>query len=322
MNSLLYVTTVLIWGTTWIAISMQSGPVPVVVSVFYRFALAAGLLLLVLWLTGRLRHLAARDHVFCLLQGMCVFGFNFCCFYTANAYINSGLESVLFSLATVFNAINGVIFFRQQVTRRLLWANLLGFLGILSLFWHDLSGAGMNTGVLLGIGLSLLGTYGFSLGNMISVRHQARGLDLLSTNAYAMGYGALVMLLIAVVSGAEFSIEWTAGYLGSLAYLALFGSVIGFATYFALIGRIGAGPAAYATVMFPLIALGMSTLFEGYQWTSNAIVGLILILLGNAVMFYRPKRVAAAPMRTFQDPRGCEESQRGKVGDDAPEHKY
>ncbi len=295
MNALLYITTVLIWGTTWIAISMQSGSVPVLVSVFYRFALAAGLLLLVLILTSRLRRVSLRDHGFCVLQGMCVFGFNFCCFYAANAYINSGLESVLFSLATVFNALNGVLFFRQRLTQRLLLANLLGFIGILSLFWHDLTGAGMNADVLLGIGLSLLGTYGFSLGNMISVRHQTRGLDLLSTNAYAMGYGALVMLLLAWISGASFSILWTPAYLGSLLYLALFGSVIGFATYFALIGRIGAGPAAYATVMFPLIALGMSTLFEGYQWTSSAILGLILILLGNAVMFYRPRKPLERP---------------------------
>jgi len=290
MNAVLYITTVLIWGTTWIAISMQSGSVPVLVSVFYRFALAAGLLLVVLMLFGRLRRLSLRDHGFCVLQGMCVFGFNFCCFYTANAYINSGLESVLFSLATVFNALNGVVFFRQRLTRRLLLANLLGFIGILSLFWHDLMGAGMNADVLLGVGLSLLGTYGFSLGNMISVRHQARGLDLLSTNGYAMGYGALVMLALALVSGASFSILWTPAYIGSLLYLALFGSVIGFAAYFALIGRIGAGPAAYATVMFPLIALGMSTLFEEYQWTGSAVLGLVLILLGNAVMFYRPRR--------------------------------
>ncbi|SDR78391.1 Threonine/homoserine efflux transporter RhtA [Halopseudomonas sabulinigri] len=290
MNAVLYVTTVLIWGTTWIAISMQSGSVSVLVSVFYRFALAAGLLLVVLMLFGRLRRLSRRDHGFCVLQGMCVFGFNFCCFYAANAYINSGLESVLFSLATVFNALNGVLFFRQRLTRRLLVANLLGFVGILSLFWHDLTGSSMSADVLLGIGLSLLGTYGFSLGNMISVRHQARGLDLLSTNAYAMGYGALVMLTLAWLTGASFGILWTPAYIGSLLYLALFGSVIGFAAYFALIGRIGAGPAAYATVMFPLIALGMSTLFEGYQWTGSAVLGLVLILLGNAVMFYRPRR--------------------------------
>ena len=294
MNAFLYAATVLIWGTTWIAISMQTGTVPVLVSVFYRFAIAASLMLLVLWVSGRLQKLGRNDHLFCLLQGMCVFGFNFVCFYTANAYINSGLESVLFSLAILFNALNGVLFFGKRITRRLMLANLLGFGGIVSLFWHDLTDGQMSSGTLLGIGLSMLGTYGFSLGNMVSVRFQQRRLDLLTTNAWAMGYGALTMLALALATGASFAIEPTPAYIGSLLYLALIGSVIGFATYFSLIGRIGAGPAAYTTVMFPLIALGMSTLFEGYHWTGAAVVGLVLILLGNVVMFYQP-RAAAVP---------------------------
>lgn len=294
MNAILYAATVLIWGTTWIAISMQTGNVSVLVSVFYRFAIAASLMLLVLGVSGRLQKLGRNDHLFCLLQGMCVFGFNFVCFYTANAYINSGLESVLFSLAILFNALNGVLFFGKRITRRLMLANLLGFAGIVSLFWHDLTDGQMSSGTLLGIGLSMLGTYGFSLGNMVSVRFQQRRLDLLTTNAWAMGYGALTMLALALATGASFAIEPTSAYIGSLLYLALIDSVIGFATYFSLIGRIGAGPAAYTTVMFPLIALGMSTLFEGYHWTGAAVVGLVLILLGNVVMFYQP-RAAAVP---------------------------
>ena len=297
MNAILYAATVLIWGTTWIAISMQTGTVPVLVSVFYRFAIAAALMLLVLGVSKRLQRLGRSDHLFCLLQGMCVFGFNFVCFYTANAYINSGLESVLFSLAILFNALNGVLFFGRRITRRLMLANVLGFAGIVSLFWHDLTGGEMSSGTLLGIGLSLLGTYGFSLGNMISVRFQQRKLDLLTTNAWAMGYGALTMLGLALVTGASFDIEQTPAYIGSLLYLALIGSVVGFATYFSLIGRIGAGPAAYTTVMFPLIALGMSTLFEGYQWTGAAVFGLALILVGNVVMFYQPRAAAAVIQR-------------------------
>ena len=145
-----------------------------------------------------------------------------------------------------------------------------------------------------GIGLSLLGTYGFSLGNMISVRHQRRGLDILSTNAYAMGYGASAMLLLALLRGDAFTVDWSPTYIGSLLYLAIVGSIIGFAAYFALVGRIGAGAAAYATVLFPLIALGLSTVFEGYQWSGMAVIGLVLILFGNLVMFYRPRPSAAA----------------------------
>lgn len=294
MNVFLYAATVLIWGTTWIAISMQTGTVAPLVSVFYRFALAAVLMLVVLSLLGRLRRISARDHLFCVLQGICVFGLNFYCFYTANAYINSGLESVLFSLATLFNAVNSAVFFGVRPGRRLLWANLLGLVGIVCLFWHDLQSAQLSSAALTGIGLSLLGTFGFSLGNMISVRHQRRGLNVLSTNSYAMGYGALAMLALALLRGEAFIVDWSIGYIGSLLYLSLIGSVIGFAAYFALVGRIGAGAAAYATVLFPLIALGLSTLFEGYQWTGMAVVGLVLILLGNLVMFYRPRPSAAA----------------------------
>ncbi|UJJ31330.1 DMT family transporter [Halopseudomonas maritima] len=295
MNATLYAATVLIWGTTWIAIAMQSGPVPSAVSVFYRFALASLLLLAVLLVTGRLRRIGPRDHLFCLLQGLCVFSFNFYCFYSANAYINSGLEAVLFSMATLFNAINAVLFFGQRLEARLVRANLLGLVGIVCLFWHDLSAAHLGQDTLIGIGLCLLGTYGFSLGNMISVRHQARRLDVFSTNAYAMGYGAVAMLLLVWWRGDSFALLWTPAYLGALLYLAVIGSVVGFAVYFMLIGRIGAGPAAYATVLFPLIALGMSTLFEGYRWSGMAIVGLALIICGNLLLFHRPRPVVTSP---------------------------
>ncbi|WP_221799774.1 DMT family transporter [Oceanobacter mangrovi] len=297
MNAFLYLTTVLIWGTTWIAIALQAGDVAPMVSVFYRFVLAAGVLMVGLLLTRKLKPLAGRDHLFCLLQGMCVFCFNFLCFYTAVAYISSGLESVIFSMATLFNAINGVIFLKQQVTRKLMLANLLGLVGMISLFWRDIQQDGFGGEVLLGVGLCLLGTYGFSLGNMISARHQRRGLDVFSTNAWAMSYGAVTMLMVILLSGTEFGFEATASYVSALLYLAIFGSVIGFGSYFLLIGRVGTGPAAYATVMFPLVALSVSTVFEGYQWSLSAVVGLLLILLGNAVMFVKRwpgQRVAVA----------------------------
>lgn len=292
MNALLYLLVVLIWGTTWIAITLQQqGNVAITVSIFYRFALAAGVMMIFLLLVRRLRHLALRDHLFCVAQGFCVFAFNFYCFYHAAAYISSGLESVIFSMAVLFNAINGMIFFRQRLSPNLLPASILGMTGIVALFWHDLTATQIAPELLKGIGLSLLGTYGFSLGNMISSRHQRRGLDILSTNAYAMTYGAVLMGLFSLIQHHSFTIELTPSYLGSLLYLAIFGSVIAFAAYFSLIGRIGASGAAYSTLLFPLVALTLSTFYEGYHWHLNAIIGLLLILLGNLVMFSKPGRV-------------------------------
>jgi drug/metabolite transporter (DMT)-like permease len=289
MNTLLYLAVVLIWGTTWIAITMQQeGSVAIPVSIAYRFLLSAAVMFLILLALRRLRTISPRDHLFCLLQGFCVFGFNFYCFYHAAAYISSGLESVIFSMAVLFNAVNSMIFFRQRPSPNLLPAALLGLIGIVALFWQDLVATQMAPELLKGIGLSALGTYGFSLGNMLSARHQRRGLDILSTNTYAMSYGALLMMGIALAQGTSFHIEFTARYLGSLFYLAIFGSVIAFAAYFSLLGRIGAGAAAYSTLLFPLVALTISTLYEGYQWHLNAVIGLCLILLGNLVMFSKP----------------------------------
>ncbi|HFQ7085855.1 TPA: DMT family transporter [Raoultella planticola ATCC 33531] len=290
MNAILYGLVVVIWGTTWIAIFLQQGPVSAPVSIFWRFAVASVTMLAILLATRRLRPLALRDHLFCVVQGCCVFCFNFWCFYTAAAHINTGLESVIFSMAVLFNAINGFIFFRQQPPARFWLAVALGLVGIITLFWDDLLSNGLNASLLWGIGLSALGTYGFSLGNMLSMRHQRRGLETLTTNSWAMLYGTLVMGAIALVRGDNFTPQWTLSYMGALLYLALFGSVIAFGAYFTLVGRIGAGKAAYSTLLFPLVALTISTFYEGYVWHSNAVVGLALILVGNLVMFARPEQ--------------------------------
>ena len=266
MNALLYGLVVVIWGTTWIAIFLQQGPVAAPVSIFWRFAVASATMMIVLVALRRLRRLALRDHLYCMLQGCCVFCFNFWCFYTAAAHINTGLESVIFSMAVLYNAINSFIFFGQRPPA-----------------------SGWSASLLTGIGLSALGTYGFSLGNMISMRHQRNGLETMTTNAWAMLYGTVVMGLIALFRGDNFMPEWTVSYMGALLYLALFGSVIAFGAYFTLVGRIGPGKAAYSTLLFPLVALSISTVYEGYVWHLNGIVGLLLILGGNMVMFTKPE---------------------------------
>lgn len=289
MNLMLYLAVVLIWGTTWIAIFLQqeAAATPVYVAVFWRFLLASVVMLVILKLFKRLRSLDRRDHLFCMAQGCCVFGFNFVCFYHAAALISTGLESVIFSMAVLYNALNSWIFFRQRPSARLLPAAVLGLGGIVALFWHDIQAAHPAPQLLWGVGLSALGTLGFSFGNMISTRHQRQQRDVLTTNSYAMLYGATVMLMMALLQGDALAPALNLQWLGAMGYLALFGSVLGFGAYFTLVGRIGASQAAYSTLLFPLVALTLSTLYEGYQWHNNAIVGLVMILAGNMVMFVR-----------------------------------
>ena len=125
---------------------------------------------------------------------------------------------------------------------------------------------------------------------MVSVRNQAAGLPIVQTNGYGMGYGGLLMALWATGQGLPFSFDFGAGYVLSLFYLALFGSVLAFGSYLTLLGRIGPARAAYAMVLFPLVALALSTLFEGYQWTAAAFAGMVLVVIGNVLALAVGKR--------------------------------
>ncbi|MGE8497885.1 MAG: DMT family transporter [Pseudomonas sp.] len=295
MNLSLYLLTVLIWGTTWIALKLQLGEVAIAASIAYRFALAAAVLFAVLLLSGRLQKLDGRGQAICLVQGLCLFCVNFMCFYTASQWIPSGLVAVIFSTATLWNALNARIFFKQRIAANVLAGGALGLLGLGMLFWPELAGHEASRETLMGIGLSLLGTLCFSAGNMLSSLQQKAGLKPLTTNAWGMLYGALMLVMICLVSGTPFAFEWNTRYIGSLLYLAIPGSVIGFTAYLTLVGRMGPERAAYCTVLFPVVALNISVFVEGYQWTPTALFGLLLVMLGNVLVFRKPKAVVAAP---------------------------
>ncbi|MBB4574705.1 DMT family transporter [Rhizobium lentis] len=286
-NVVLFIATVLIWGTTWIAIAMQVGPVPVLVSVFYRFALAAVILVAILAAMRRLKVPALRDQPFILAQALCLFSLNFICFYNAAAFVPSGLISVIFSLATIYNAVNARLFFGDRITGRTLFAAALGATGLLLLFGDEVV-VDFDMGTLKGIGLAALGTLFFSLGNMASRRNSAAGISPLTANAWGMTYGAIILLVLIAVTRTPIVAPSGVTYLAALLYLSTIGSVIGFTTYLMLVSRIGSSRAAYATVLFPIVALSLSTVFEGYHWSGLGLIGLALTLLGNVIIFARP----------------------------------
>jgi len=283
-NFILFAATVLIWGTTWIAIAFQVGEVPLITSVFYRFALAGVVFVAALVVLGKLKRPAKWRFV--LLQALCLFSFNFIAFYNATALMPSGLVSVVFSLATIFNAINARVFFGDKVELRTVLAGAIGAVGLVLLFWRDITGE-LNWDVVLGIAWAAGGTMLFSLGNMASRRNSVEGTTPVTANAWGMCFGALVLLLVMAVTQTPMTMPNDTLYIGALVYLAVIGSVVGFTTYLMLVARMGSAKAGYATVLFPVVALFASTLFEGYQWHATAIVGIGLTMLGNVVMFAR-----------------------------------
>lgn len=278
---LLYAAVVLIWGTTWSAIPFQLGVVAEEVSVAYRFGFAALILYAYAFVSRRQILLPARAYPFVFLQGALLFCVNYFFVYYGTAYLTSGIVAVLFSAIIVLNAILERLFFARRIATRFWIAALIGITGIGLIFWPEINKLSPTDHSVYGGMLVLFGTFIASLGNMAAVVNTNKGLPVLAVNAHAMAFAAVLSLVIAAALGREFNFSMRADFVLSLAYLSVFGSAVAFGCYLALLRRIGASRASYSTVLFPIVALLMSTLLEGYRWTTLAIVGMLLALIGN-----------------------------------------
>jgi drug/metabolite transporter (DMT)-like permease len=291
-NLLLYSTTVLIWGSTWLVITFQLGTVDPTLSVAYRFTLASLLLLAFAMLRKINLRFTARQHVFFGLQGALLFSLNYLLVYLAELRLTSGLVAVVFSMLVFLNILIGALFLGTPVRLNVVVGAIIGLLGISLVFLPELSAFSLQDRGFVGLLLGLGGTLFASMGNIVAARNQREGLPVIQTNAFGMGYGAILMFAIALITGTPFRFETTLTYIASLVYLALFGSVIAFGAYLTLLGRIGADRAAYNSLLFPLVALGISTLFEGYRWSMPALVGVFLVLAGNFLVLSRRRKMA------------------------------
>jgi drug/metabolite transporter (DMT)-like permease len=277
----LYGSTVIIWGTTWLAIKFQLGSVDPMVSVLYRFIVAALTLFLYCKLRGLKMRFRLKDHIFMALQGLVLFSVNYWLIYLAEVHVTSGLVAVIFSSIVFMNMVNGAVLLGSPIRSTVVLGGAIGVLGIMLVFWPQLLSFSLSDKTALGLLLSIVSTFMASLGNIISARHQQNNLPVVQTNAYGMAYGVGIIGVISVASGKTFSFEMSLPYVGSLFYLSLFGTVIAFGCYLKLIGKIGADRAAYATMLFPIVALGISTVYEGYQWAPHNVIGMAVVLIGN-----------------------------------------
>ncbi len=288
-NLLLYTITVVIWGSTWIAITFQLGAVAPMVSIAHRSMLAALLIFLYLVLRRRLSPLSWRDHGMVFMQGLCLFSGNYIFIYAASAELPSGLVAVVFSTQVILNMVNGAIFLRLPTSPVTLLGAGIGLVGMLAVFLPQVESFSLTDASLRALVLCFIGTCCASFGNIFAARNSRDGLPVLVCNAWGMLYGAVTLYAVALLTGTPIVVDWSFAYVASLLYLAIFGSVIAFWAYVTLIGQIGPGRAAYSSLMFPVVALLISTLFEGYQWTLSGLAGFALVLAGNWLVMHRGK---------------------------------
>ena len=279
----------LCWGTTWYAITLQFGVVDPIVSVSYRFALAAALLFA--WCAFRRQtiRLTSAQHLWAFGVGAVTFAFNYPLVYLAEERVTSAVVAVMFASMAFINLIGFRIAFGQRAPV-LAWAAAgLGIAGVALLSWEELASANFGAGALIGITLTLLAVVAAVVGNIFARRNELLNVGIAASTGWAMGYGALILAVFATLTGRPWAFEATWPYMLSLLHLTLNGSVIAFLLYYGLARRRGYATASYISALAPPVAMLVSTLFEGKSWGVLAIGGVVLVLAGQWLLL-RSKR--------------------------------
>ena len=282
-----FVVTALVWGSTWLVIKGSIGPVPPSWSVTWRFVGAAigmfalGLARGDITVRALVPERAVLTHA--ALIGISLFCCNFQFVYRAETHLTSGLVAVVFALLLLPNAVFGRIFLGTPVTRGFIAGSVIALGGIVLLMIYEYRAAPAGSDVPLGAAMTVLALLCASTGNVLQAAQVVRKVPAAMLLAWAFLIGATADFALAWVLSGPPVFDWSPVYMGSVAYLSLIGSVLTFPLYNLLLREMGPGRAAYNGVLVPVVAMLLSTVFEGYRWSAFNVGGAALSLVGLVV---------------------------------------
>lgn len=287
----LYFLCATVWGSTWFAIKFQIDHASPMQGVLYRFALSALVLVAFCLATRRSLRFPPKVHLLLAGQGLFMFCLNYILTYQAETLANSGMIALTFTAMIYFNMLGIVFIFKRKIKPSVIAGSLLGLLGMIFIFYNDLAFGKTDTQSAIGIAIGLAGAFCASVGNMFALKAQQHNVPVLSGNGLGMTYGFLATFLIILVSGKEILIQAPPpSFWVSLFYLAILGTVIAFAAYIKLVKEIGAEKAAYTSIVSTVIALFISSLYEGLNWTWPMALGVVFCLTGNYLVLSKHKK--------------------------------
>ncbi|KAB7646369.1 DMT family transporter [Polymorphobacter fuscus] len=279
-----FITVTLIWGSTWLVIKTQLGVVPVSWSITWRFLLAGTIMAGVALVSGKRLWLSPRGHAFALAVGLMQFCLNFNFVYRAEVHLASGLVALTFALLVIPNAVLSALFLGTRITPGFAIGSGIGIAGLALVFARDLFAPGADGGEIgLGMALAIAGVLAAGVANVMQASATGRAQPLEAGLAWAMFYGTAINAGVAWATAGPPVFDASPTYIAGLAYLGIVASAVAFSVYYALIREIGAGKAAYSSVIVPLVAMSLSTAFEGYRWSALAVAGAGLALVGLVI---------------------------------------
>ncbi len=298
-NWQLFAVCVLVWSTTWYAITFQIGRISPEFGVALRFGLAGAAILAFCASRGMRLVLPARDHALLALQGSFMYGFSYLGVYHAEQHVVSGLVAVGFSASPLVVGIGAWLVFGTRLTRRFATGGVLCVVGVTLIFWREL-GASHNADTVLGALFTVASVLLSGIGSLAASLNGRRGMPFWPALGLGMLYGAATCAVVGIVAALEqgqvagvgsdlLAASQSLSWWVSLLYLSLAGSVLTFACFLTLQQRIGPAPAGTVGVMTPLLALGISMVFEHFRPEALTFIGAALAVLGN-VLILRPRR--------------------------------
>ena len=279
-NLVLFISTLICWSPTWYLIKFQFGVVDPLISIFYRFFIASIIVFIFLILSKKKMSFNLHQHLSFLLLGVTLFSLNYIFFYLANTYLISEIVTIAFSTILIMNILGERIYFKIKSSKETLFAAGFGIVGILIIFGNELLNFKLEDKTHIGIILSFIATFWASTGNLIHQKNSKDKIPFIQSIAYGMLYGSIFTLIVAKFRGAEIIFDNSISYILSFLYLSVIGSVVAFYLYLKLLESIGSARAGYIGVIMPIVALIISTIFEGLQWTNNLIFGLPVLIFG------------------------------------------
>lgn len=285
--ALSFALVALIWGSTWFVIKDQLAAAPPSWSITWRFVIAfVAMAGLAWWKEGRAQgslRMSREGHLIAIGIGFSQFVCNFNFFYRAELHLTSGIVAVLFAMLMLPNALLGRIALGTKVTGRFLLGTAIALGEIALLLAHESMAMPQEASIGLGLAFVVGGIMSASIANVMQATKVAQRTPMLVMLAWAMGWGMLGDGVFAYAVSGPPVFPHDLRYWGGVAYLAIIGSVVTFPLYFKLIRELGPGRAAYNGVMVPVVAMALSTLFEGFRWSGLAIAGAVLAMVGLVV---------------------------------------
>ena len=279
-----FILFTLIWSSTWFVIRFQLGVVPAQWSVTYRFLIAGVAMAVVARLQGHSLRPDAGLMRAVLFIGLMQFCVNFNAVYLAERFITSGLVATVFALLLIPNSLLAWAWLGHRVSARFLAGGAVAVAGIALLFVHEAQdNPSLGAQIGLGMVLTIAGLIGASVSNVYQAIERVRRFPISVLLAWSMVIGTVIDAGVAWTLTGPPRFDPRPEYWLGLIYLALIASVLAFSLYFPVVRRIGPGKAAWSSVLTPIIAMALSTAFEGYRWSLLAAAGALLAMGGMVI---------------------------------------